>query len=47
MVEHLRGLVARILERVDLGADDAVLDIGSNDGTTLGFYLDACDPLRP
>lgn len=38
MVSHLRSKVARILDRTSLDQGDVVLDIGSNDGTTLGAY---------
>lgn len=38
MVHHLHGKVAHVLERVKLGSDDLVIDIGANDGTTLGAY---------
>lgn len=38
MVRHLGGKVKRILGMAPLSAGDLVLDIGSNDGTTLGFY---------
>lgn len=38
MVEHLRAKVRRITELDLLRSGDLVLDIGSNDGTTLGFY---------
>lgn len=38
MVHHLGAKVADISSRVVLNAGDVVLDIGSNDGTTLGFY---------
>ena len=38
MVEHLRGKVAGLRQLVPLRDDDLVLDIGSNDGTTLSFY---------
>jgi len=38
MVKHLQGKVARILKSIDLQPGDLVVDIGSNDGTTLGFY---------
>ena len=38
MVEHLRAKVQSILRRTPLSAGDVVLDIGSNDGTTLSFY---------
>lgn len=38
MVHHLRDKVKRILGRVALTSDDLVVDIGSNDGTTLRAY---------
>jgi NDP-4-keto-2,6-dideoxyhexose 3-C-methyltransferase len=38
MVRHLRDKVAWLLARRPLQPGDLVLDIGSNDGTTLGFY---------
>lgn len=38
MVQHLKGKVSRILDSIDLQPGDLVVDIGSNDGTTLGFY---------
>jgi hypothetical protein len=38
MVEHLSLKVKGLLERAPIQAGDVVLDIGSNDGTTLGFY---------
>jgi NDP-4-keto-2,6-dideoxyhexose 3-C-methyltransferase len=38
MVEHLRGKVHDILSRVSLEKDALVLDIGSNDSTTLQAY---------
>jgi len=38
MVNHLREHVAKIASRVSLMDGDVVCDIGSNDGTTLGFY---------
>ncbi|HXN32006.1 MAG TPA: class I SAM-dependent methyltransferase [Polyangiaceae bacterium] len=38
MVEHLRAKVRSLVERSQVGAGDVVLDIGSNDGTTLSFY---------
>lgn len=44
MVEHLRGKVARILGQVSLGPGDLVVDIGSNDCTTLRAY--PAGPLR-
>jgi hypothetical protein len=38
MVAHLNNKVMRILSRVDLRKGDLVLDIGSNDSTTLQAY---------
>jgi NDP-4-keto-2,6-dideoxyhexose 3-C-methyltransferase len=38
MVRHLQGKVRRILSTVDVPAGGIVLDIGSNDGTTLSAY---------
>ena len=38
MVEHLMRKVESIRKLVDLNPEDLVVDIGSNDGTTLGFY---------
>lgn len=38
MVKHLHAKVARILSLVDLSDNPIVLDIGSNDGTTLAAY---------
>jgi hypothetical protein len=38
MVEHLREINSLVRSRVSLTRDDAVLDIGSNDGTGLSFY---------
>ena len=38
MVRHLEAKVARILGLLRPGAGDIVLDIGSNDGTTLNAY---------
>jgi hypothetical protein len=40
MVDHLRSKVEGLMRRVTLDDDDVVLDIGSNDGTTLSFYPD-------
>jgi NDP-4-keto-2,6-dideoxyhexose 3-C-methyltransferase len=40
MVEHLKKKVESISKLVDLQPEDLVVDIGSNDGTTLGFYPD-------
>jgi len=38
MVRHLGAKVARICETVSLRPGDLVVDVGSNDGTTLGAY---------
>jgi hypothetical protein len=38
MVDHLRSKVAKLITLASLREGDAVLDIGSNDGTTLSFY---------
>jgi hypothetical protein len=38
MVDHLHGTVNRIREKVNLVEGDIVLDVGSNDGTTLQAY---------
>lgn len=38
MVRHLKAKVAWLTERRPLRDGEQVLDIGSNDGTTLGFY---------
>lgn len=38
MVEHLRAKAAQLQQICPLKAGDIVLDIGSNDGTSLGFY---------
>lgn len=43
MVSHLHGKVARILSQVALKPDDLVIDIGSNDGTTLSAYPNHLD----
>ena len=38
MVEHLSGKIEKIKGAVPLKEGELVLDIGSNDGTSLGFY---------
>jgi len=38
MIDHLHGKVRAILPRVQLSADSLVIDIGSNDSTTLQAY---------
>ena len=40
MVKHLFAKVDSIMSLTDLQKDDLVIDIGSNDGTTLGRYPD-------
>lgn len=40
MVAHLRAKVARIIEHLPLSKGDLVVDIGSNDATTLRAYPD-------
>lgn len=42
MVKHLHGKVRRILSWVDTSDRPIVLDIGSNDGTTLGAFPESC-----
>ncbi len=41
MTRHLNAKVRRILDIAPLKKGDLVVDIGSNDGTTLGFYPDS------
>lgn len=38
MVEHLRATAQTLKQLVELRPDDLILDIGSNDGTSLSFY---------
>lgn len=38
MIEHLRSMVEIVMTRKTLEDGDIIIDIGSNDGTTLGFY---------
>lgn len=40
MTRHLQSKVARICNSLNLQSGDLVVDIGSNDGTTLGAYPD-------
>lgn len=42
MVQHLEHRVADVLRRQELAAGDVVIDIGSNDGTTLSFFPREC-----
>lgn len=43
MVQHLKAKVQRITTTSKLSPGDLVIDIGSNDGTTLGFYPEHLD----
>ena len=38
MRDHLRGLAEQISQFIQIGPDDAIVDIGCNDGTFLGFF---------
>ena len=38
MVKHLETIYKEIKSHIQLGQDDLVIDIGSNDGTLLGFF---------
>jgi len=38
MVSHLKAKINTIVDRAKLKSGDLVVDIGSNDGTSLGFY---------
>jgi C-methyltransferase-like protein/methyltransferase family protein/putative zinc binding protein len=42
MVRHLQSKVRRIMQAGVLGSGDLVVDIGSNDGTTLAAYPEGC-----
>ena len=39
MVRHLKGKVSEALQRVSVSPGDMILDVGSNDGTTLDVTL--------
>ncbi len=43
MVKHLNAKVQRIVASTNFNTGDLVIDIGANDGTTLGFYPDHLD----
>jgi len=43
MVRHLHAKVARVMSLVDVRAGDLVVDVGANDGTTLGAYPETLD----
>ncbi|MFP5492683.1 MAG: class I SAM-dependent methyltransferase [Bacteriovoracia bacterium] len=45
MVKHLHSKVKKILQLTSLKANDLVIDIGSNDGTSLGAYPENLDLL--
>lgn len=38
MVNHLRHIASNVMQRVTFEPEEIVLDIGSNDGTSLSFY---------
>jgi len=38
MVSHLKSIVTKVINDAEIGGSDIVIDIGSNDGTLLGFY---------
>jgi NDP-4-keto-2,6-dideoxyhexose 3-C-methyltransferase len=40
MVRHLRGIASNVMQLVAFEPGEIVLDIGSNDGTSLSFYRD-------
>jgi len=42
MTRHLKARVDAIIARQHLSSDDVVVDIGSNDGTSLSFFPDSC-----
>jgi len=41
MRSHLHDLAVTVMEFVDVGPKDTIIDIGCNDGTFLGFFLTA------
>src|SRR5579872_2962469 len=43
MVSHLREIAANVMHRVNFRPGDIMLDIGSNDGTSLSFYCQVKD----
>jgi NDP-4-keto-2,6-dideoxyhexose 3-C-methyltransferase len=45
MVSHLKELADKITDIVNLQKDDVMVDIGSNDGTFLGLFVDRCPTL--
>ena len=38
MIEHFRSLSQELIKTIDLTKKDLVIDVGSNDGTLLGFF---------
>jgi NDP-4-keto-2,6-dideoxyhexose 3-C-methyltransferase len=46
MVRHLHDIASNVMQRVTLKPKEIILDIGSNDGTSLSFYRDLSDVRR-
>ena len=46
MVRHLRDIASIVMQRVKLEPGEIILDIGSNDGTSLSFYRDLSEVRR-
>jgi len=42
MISHLKGIVDYCSSKVNLKPGDLIVDIGSNDGTSLSFYPESC-----
>ena len=38
MIVHLKKIISNIKNEISLKENDLIIDIGSNDGTTLSFY---------
>ena len=38
MFDHLKNKVAKLKSKINLSTNDIIIDIGSNDGTFLGFF---------
>lgn len=41
MINHLKEITSEIRNRIEIKKEDFIVDIGSNDGTLLGTYIDA------